>query len=202
MGSGSPGGDGDSDPDCKELAMELAILTSASAPADSRPLLEGIASDLGFVPNMAGTMALSPALLSAFDALRRVVGDETFNPVHREIAGVAVGVAVDNAYGVAFHSTVLSRLGIDDAEIEAMRAGKEPTDPTHAAVYAFARAVAVDRGAVDDEVIDRALAAGLDGTDLLQLVAECVFAGLVGVVDNLAGRVVLDEFLLRWAWNT
>ena len=91
------------------------------------------------MPNLAGTIAASPTLLSAFDGLRRAVGAETFNPVHREIAGLAVGVAVDNAYGVAFHSTVLSRLGVDDAEIDAMRAGNEPTDPTRAAVYTFAR---------------------------------------------------------------
>jgi alkylhydroperoxidase family enzyme len=181
--------------------MELAILTAETAPLDSRPALDGIASDLGFVPNMAGTIAASPTLLAAFDGLRRAVGRETFNPVHREIAGLAVGVAVDNAYGVAFHSTVLSRLGVDDAALEAMRAGNEPTDPTHAAVYAFARAVAVDRGAVEDKVVERALAAGLVGADLLQLVAECVFAGLVGIVDNFADRVDLDEFLLRWAWR-
>jgi alkylhydroperoxidase family enzyme len=181
--------------------MDLEILTLETAPAASRTLLDGIASDLGFVPNMAATIAASPTLLSAFDGMRRAVGGETFIPVHREIAGLAVGVAVDNAYGIAFHSTVLGRLGVDDAEIDAMRAGNEPADPTHAAVYAFARAVAVDRGAVEDKVIERALAAGIDRAGLLQLVTECVFAGLVGIVDHLAGRVELDAFLLPRAWN-
>jgi alkylhydroperoxidase family enzyme len=181
--------------------MDLPILTSETAPAGSRPLLDGIASDLGFVPNLAGVIAASPTLLSAFDGLRRAVGTEIFDPVHREIAGVAVGVAVDNAYGVAFHSTVLSRLGVGDTEIDSMRDGKEPSDPTHAAVYAFARAVAVERGAVDHDVIRRALGAGLDHEALLQLVTECVFAGLVGIVDNLADRVDLDEFLRQWAWK-
>ena len=181
--------------------MNLEILTRETAPADSRPLLDGIASELGFVPNMAATIAASPTLLSAFDGMRRAVGDETFNPVRREIAGLAVGVAVDNAYGVAFHSTVLGRLGVDDAEIDAMRAGNEPTDSTHAAVYAFARAVAIDRGAIEDKVIDRALAAGIDRAGLLQLVTECVFAGLVGIVDHLAGRVELDTFLQPRAWK-
>ena len=180
--------------------MDLGILTPETAPADSRPLLDGIASDLGFVPNLAATIAASPTLLSAFDGMRRAVGAEAFNPVHREIAGLAVGVAVDNAYGVAFHSTVLGRLGVDDAEIDAMRAGNEPTDPTRAAVYAFARAVAVDRGAVEDKVVERALAAGLDRARPAAARYECVFAGLVGIVDNLAGRVELDEFLRRWAW--
>jgi alkylhydroperoxidase family enzyme len=181
--------------------MDLAILTLDTVPPASRPLLEGIADDLGFVPNLASTMAASPTLLGAFDRLRRCVGDGAFDPVRREIAGVAVGVAVDNAYGVAFHSTVLDALGVEASEIEEMRAGNPPTDQTYAAVYAFARAVVLDRGAVDRAVIEQASAAGLDGPSLLQLVTECVFASLVGIVDNLAGRVELDEFRRPMAWD-
>lgn len=108
--------------------MHLTIHTSDSAPAASRPILDGIAADLGLVPNLAATVAESPALLAAFDGLRRAVGSGELDPVHREVAGLAVGVAVDNAYGVAFHSTVLGSLGVDEADIDAMRAGTPPRD--------------------------------------------------------------------------
>ena len=181
--------------------MNLHVLSPDDAPPASRPILDGIATDLGLVPNLAAVTAASPTLLAAFDALRRTVSDPTFAPVHREIAGVAVGVAVDNAYGVTFHSTVLSALGVDTADLDAMRAGDEPSDPIHAAVYAFARDVAAHRGKVPDHVIRQAHDAGLTNADLLQLVTECVFAGLVGIIDNLAGRVPLDEFLQAQAWK-
>jgi alkylhydroperoxidase family enzyme len=184
------------------VVMNLHILSPDDAPPASRPILDGIATDLGFVPNLAAVTATSPTLLAGFDALRRTVADPTFTPIHREIAGVAVGVAVDNAYGVAFHSTVLGALGIDAADLDAMRAGDEPNDPVHAAVYAFARDVAARRGKVPDHVIQQAYDAGLTDADLLQLVAECVFAGLVGTIDNLAGRVPLDEFLQPQAWKS
>ena len=36
--------------------------------------------------------------------------------------------------------------------------------------------------------------------EILEVVTECVFASLVGIVDNLAGRVELDEFLQPRAW--
>jgi alkylhydroperoxidase family enzyme len=181
--------------------MNLTVLTADTAPPASRPVLETIAGDLGFVPNLAAVAAASPTLLAAFDALRRTVADPAFPAVHREIVGVAVGVAVDNAYGVAFHSTVLARLGVDEREIDAMRAGTEPTDPVHAAIYAFARVVVMQRGKVDDDVLHRASDAGLTDADVLQLVAECTFAGLVGTIDNLAGRVPLDEFLRPRQWK-
>jgi alkylhydroperoxidase family enzyme len=181
--------------------MELEILPRDAAPAASQPLLDGIAADLGFVPNLAAAVAASPTLLAGFDGLRRAVSDTSFDPVHREIAGLAVGVAVDNAYGVAFHSTVLGRLGVDESDIDAMRGGREPHDAVHAAVYAFARTLVLDRGALDDGVVQRARDAGLTDAGLLQLVTECAFASLVGLVDNLAGRVELDEFLQPRAWN-
>jgi alkylhydroperoxidase family enzyme len=181
--------------------MDFPILTVETAPAASQPVLEGIAADLGFVPNLAATVAASPTLLRAFDGLRRAVGDKSFDPRLRETVGVAVGVAVDNAYGVAFHSTVLGRLGIAQSDIEAMRQGSEPSGARPAAAYAFAQALVLDRGAVDPSVVERALAAGFTPPDLLQLVAECVFASLVGVVDHLAGRVELDQFLRPQAWK-
>ncbi len=100
--------------------MQLDVLTTDTAPVSSRALLDGIADELGFVPNLAAVAAASPTLLTAFDALRRAVGDPTFPPIHREIAGLAVGVAVDNSYGVAFHSTVLASLGVAEGDIDAM----------------------------------------------------------------------------------
>jgi alkylhydroperoxidase family enzyme len=96
---------------------------------------------------------------------------------------------------------VLGPPGVEADDIDAMRAGSEPNGPVHAAVCAFARDVAVHRGKVTDDVVRRARDAGLSDSALLQLVVECVFAGLVGIVDNLAGRVPLDELLRRQAWK-
>lgn len=181
--------------------MELTIQAPGMAPAGSKALLESIAADLGFVPNVFATVAASPALLAAFDGLRRAVGSGELDPALRETAGLAVGVAADNAYGVAFHSTVLTRLGTGNDEIDRMRAGDEPADPRGAAVYALARELVLTRGKVADDTLRRATRAGLSTADILEIVAECTFAGLVGVIDNLAERVELDEFLQPRAWT-
>jgi alkylhydroperoxidase family enzyme len=180
--------------------MQLTIHTTESAPPASKPILDGIASDLGLVPNMAAAIATSPALLSAFDGLRRAVQSAELDATSREVAGVAVGVAVDNHYGVAFHSTVLGELGIEEADLERMRAGRPPADDRLAAVYDLARQIALSRGKGDDDAVARARQAGYSSSEILEIVAECTLAGLVGVVDNLAGHVKLDEFLIARAW--
>lgn len=175
--------------------MKLTIHTAQSAPDGSAALLRGIADDLGLVPNIAGTMATSPALLAGFDGLRRAVATAGLPQMEREVAGLAVGVAVGNAYGIAFHSTMLDRLGVDASDVDAMRDGREPSQRRSAAVYTLARALALGRGAVDEAVVDRVFAAGLDEALILDVVLECALASLVGLVDNLAGRVDLDTFL-------
>jgi alkylhydroperoxidase family enzyme len=181
--------------------MRLTVHTTESAPAESRPVLAGIQADLGFVPNLAAATADSPALIQGFDGLRRAVATTKVDPVAREVAGLAVGVAVDNAYGVAFHSTMLAKLGVDKGSLTAMRAGTSPADPVLATVYDFARQLVTTRGKVDDVVVQRLTDNGLSTADILDLVAECAFASLVGLVDNLAGRVTLDAFLALWAWT-
>jgi alkylhydroperoxidase family enzyme len=181
--------------------VQLTIHTTDTAPDGSRELLDGIAADLGLVPNIAAAIAGSPTLLAAFDGLRRVVGAGQLDPVLREVAGLSVGVAVDNAYGVAFHSTVLGGLGVAGDEIERMRGGSAPTDPRSSVVYDLAREIVTERGKVSDATTDRALEAGLSVDDVLEVVAECTFAGLVGTVDNLAGRVSLDGFLEPRRWS-
>jgi alkylhydroperoxidase family enzyme len=181
--------------------MELQIHTTESAPDRSKPILEGIAGDVGFVPNMAGAIAESPALLAAFDGLRRAVGDGELDPAHREVAGLATAVAGGNRYGVAFHSTVLGGLGVDDAEIERMRGGGAPVDGRCGVVYELARAIVLGRGAADDGLVARARALGFSDAEVREIVAECSFASLVGLVDNLAGGVELDPFLQARAWS-
>lgn len=176
--------------------MHLTIHTPDTAPEPSRPLLAGIAADVGVVPNLAAAAAASPTLLAAFDALRRAVAGGDLDPVLREVAGLATGVAVDNAYGVAFHSTMLAGLGVGDEEIAAMRAGVAGPDERRGAVYRLARRVVLDRGKVDDVAV-----AGVSTDEVLEIVAECGFASLVGLIDNLAGRVELDPFLAERAWE-
>jgi alkylhydroperoxidase family enzyme len=176
--------------------VELKIHTAETAPDASRPILEGIRADLGLVPNFAGAVAESPVLVGAFDGIRRAVA--AMDPLAREVTGIAVGVAVDNHYGVAFHSTVAARLGVSEDDLELMRAGRAPTDPRLAAVYEFARDVVTNRGKAG---VQRLTEHGLGTAQILDIVAECVLASLVGLVDNLAGRIELDPNLAPRQWN-
>jgi alkylhydroperoxidase family enzyme len=96
---------------------------------------------------------------------------------------------------------MLAGLGIDDPDITAMRDGKAPSDPAQAAVHDLARDIVAGRGNVPDATVDRAAKTGLTTEGILEILLESTFAGLVGMIDNLAGRVELDGFLAARAWT-
>ena len=76
-----------------------------------------------------------------------------------------------------------------------------PTDATAAAVAALAREVVLNRGKVSDSALAAATAAGLSAEAVLEIVLECAFASLVGLIDNIAGHVELDAILVPQAWS-
>jgi alkylhydroperoxidase family enzyme len=181
--------------------MQLTIHTLDSAPSASVPLLEGIREQLGHTPNLAAAIAESPVALGAFDELRRAAAATSLDPVHREVAGLATGVVVDNQYGVAFHSTMLLNLGVPADEVARMRSGQPPSNRDLAVVHRLATELATRRGKVDDATVEQAMAIGYTPASILEVTTEVHFASLVGLVDNLAGRVELDEFLRSQAWS-
>ena len=67
--------------------------------------------------------------------------------------------------------------------------------------YRIARDIVLNRGKEPAETVARVAAAGFSTEHVLDVAAECAFAGLVGVMDNLADRVDLDGFLAPRAWQ-
>jgi alkylhydroperoxidase family enzyme len=181
--------------------MKLTVHTLDTAPSASVPVLKGIHEQLGLVPNLAAAIAESPVALGAFDELRRSAAATSIDPIHREIAGLATGVVVDNQYGVAFHSTMLANLGVAADDIARMRSGQPPADVEAAVVHRLATEIAAGRGKVDEQTVEHAKSIGYTPESILELATEVHFAGMVGLVDNLAGRVELDAFLRPQAWS-
>jgi alkylhydroperoxidase family enzyme len=95
---------------------------------------------------------------------------------------------------------MLDKLGLPEEQIKLLREGAAPTDRTAAAVAALAREIALNRGKVSDSALAAAAQAGLSTEAVLDVLLECAFATLVGLIDNLAGHVELDAFIAPQAW--
>src|SRR5262245_24710700 len=176
---------------------DFKIHTVDSAPDGSQALLRGLKDQVGFVPNLAGTMAGSPALLEAFLGLRSAAAKSSLDPIAREIVAISVAAETHCSYCVAAHSTFALKLGASGLAVEAARAGAPLADPRLQALARFARAVVIRK-----DVAPRAeelLKAGSTPAELLDVLVAIAVPMLASSVFHAAG-VALDAAFQPQAW--
>lgn len=178
---------------------QFQVHTIESAPARSRAALESLNQGLGFVPNLAATMAESPTLVTGFVELRQTLTQSELSPVEREIAAIAVSFENDCDYCVAAHSTFALMLKADESAVAAARAGTEPDDPKLAAIYRLARSIVDTRGHVAREDTQAMLDSGYTLAAVLDVVAQVGHTILANFTHNVTG-VQLDVAFQPQAW--
>jgi AhpD family alkylhydroperoxidase len=152
------------------------------------------------IPNLAGAMATSPVLAEAFVGIFDEVHGGSFT--ESQIQTVLLTDAVTNgcAWAVALHTALALQAGLDAADVDAMRAGRSPSDLKLGALSTLARMLIEKRGRLDDQDIERFLCAGF-GKDLLLEVITIVAAS---TITNYTGNVTnppLEAHLQQFAWN-
>ena len=152
------------------------------------------------IPNLAGAMATSPVLVQSFIGIFDKVHGGSFG--EPEIQTVLLTDAVTNgsAWAVALHTVLALKAGLDPADVEAMRAGRSPSDKKLGALSTLARTMIEKRGRLVNQDIDAFLAAGF-GKDLLLEVVTIVAAS---TITNYTGNITnppLEEMLQAHAWK-
>ena len=176
------------------------IHTVDTAPPDSRAALEALRQDVGFVPNLAATMAESPTLIEAFTTLRRILGRSAFAPVERETIALAVSFQNDCEYCMAAHSTFAKMSGISERALEALRAGGNPPDERLRALATYTRHLIATRGYATGEATQGFLDAGFAPAQALGVIAAVAFTTIANYAHNLTG-CALDEPFHPQAWT-
>lgn len=149
------------------------IVTPATvndAPEASRPLLDGVAKQLGSVPNMFRAIAVSPQALAGHLGLFGALGKGTLPAATRERIALAVADVNGCGYCLSAHTYLARNLAkLDDAEIMANRNGAS-NDPKADAAVRFAAAVAKLRGHVSDADFAAVKAAGYSDAQVIEIV--------------------------------
>lgn len=142
----------------------------ADAPAASQPLLEGVAKQLGVVPNLFRLVAHSPAALEAYVALIDSLGRGALPAATRERIALAVAEFNGCSYCLSAHTYLgRHRAKLDDAEIAANRRGNSKDRRADAALR-FAVEVLRQRGHVSQSDLAALKAAGYDDAQLVEIV--------------------------------
>jgi uncharacterized peroxidase-related enzyme len=172
---------------------------SLSAPANSTASLRALEQGLGFVPDLAATMAESPALISGFVDLRKTLAGGDLNGVEREIVALAVSLENDCDYCMAAHSTFALMQNADEDAVSTARRGDEPADPKLGALYRFTRSLVAKKGHLGAEELQALLDAGYSRRALLDVVAQVGHTTLANLAHGLS-QAPLDDAFTPQAW--
>ena len=148
----------------------IATPATADAPAASQPLLDGVKSQLGVVPNLFRVISNSPAALQGHLNLHGALSKGTLSAATRERIAIAVAELDGCDYCLSAHSYFgKNLLKLDDAELAANRNGAS-NDPKANAAVRFAAAVVRKRGRVNDDDISAVKLAGYDDATVVEIV--------------------------------
>ena len=172
---------------------EFIIHTKESAPESSQEALAGLERNVGFIPNLAATIAESPVAMQGFVAMQSALRQSALSPVEREVVGIAVSVENSAPYSVAAHSTFARAQGAPQEVIDALCAGGELPDSRLEAVAAFARELVRSRGRSAGEVA-ALLEAGYSREQVLEIIAQTAYTTMANLVANVAGTPIDEAF--------
>ncbi len=164
---------------------KFVLHTNETAPEASREGLAGAKRKFGFVPNMIGVLAESPATLDGYLALNDVFERSSFSPQEQQLLLLSISVTNGCTYCVPAYSTVARAVGLPDAVIEAIRDGKPVPDTRLAALHGFTTAVVEKRGRVSEAEVDAFIDAGFTKAQVL----EVVLAAAVKTISNYTNHI-------------
>jgi AhpD family alkylhydroperoxidase len=180
---------------------EFTIHTAQSAPEASREALGRLEHAIGFIPNLAGTIAGSPTAMAGFVAMQSALrGTAGLSPVEREVVGITVSHANASPYSMAAHSTFAAGAGAGDDVLAALRSGTELPDARLQALHVFTGQLLSEHGHVGEDDLTAFLEAGYGIENALETITQVAYTTLANLVANLA-RTPVDDAFAAQAWT-
>ena len=173
---------------------EFTIHTAASAPPGSKEPLASLEQRIGFIPNLAGTMAASPALIGGFVRLQQSLQATTLIGLEREVVGLTVSYENACTWSMAAHSTFAKGQGASDEVLAALRSGQELPDARLQALHAFTRRLLRTRGHLDAGDAEALLEAGYTTEQLFEVIAQAAYTSMANWAANVTDPPVDEAF--------
>ncbi len=162
-------------------------------------LLEGAEKAFGFVPNLIGTMAESPAATKGYLTIRQIFDETSFSPTERQLVILAASRYNECHYCVAAHSVVAEMQKVPNDVIQAIRSDRPIGDPRLEALRTFTTAVVDKRGWVSEDDIEAFLEAGYAKEQILEVILGVSMKTLSNYVNHIA-QTPLDTAFAGKVW--
>ncbi|MEL6448379.1 MAG: carboxymuconolactone decarboxylase family protein [Pseudomonadota bacterium] len=166
--------------------MKFPIHTIDTSYGERLEVLNLVHDSYGFVPNLLGGLAESPAAARAYVALGGEAHSTSFTPEERTVAWFAVITANGCRYCVSAHTAAAVFEKIDSSVLDAARNGGGYTNPRLRALHNFVRALIETRGHPSSSAKIAFVAAGFTPQQAL----ECVLIVAQKTLSNYANALI------------
>lgn len=180
---------------------KLQVHTIDSAPEKSKPILEKAQKGLGFVPNLYGVLADSPAMLEAYTTLGGILDRGSFSATERQVVLLTTSFENECDYCMGAHSTIAGMQKVPDEVVQALRDGSPLPDARLEALRTFTRKLVGERGWVSDADVETFLAAGFERAQLLEVILGVGLKTLSNYTNHVS-KTPLDEAFQRNSWTS
>lgn len=166
--------------------QRLPAIDPAVATGKTKTLLDGVQAKLGLTPNIARTMANSPAVLDAYLGFSGGLAKGELSAKVREQIALVVSEANTCGYCLAVHTTLGKAHGLTDSEMLDSRCGGAE-DPRTAAALGFARKVVRERAQVAGEDVAALRHIGYSDGEIAEIVANVALNMFTNYFNHIAG---------------
>ena len=181
--------------------MKFDLHTPKTAPEGSRFVLEGAEKKFGFVPNLLGVLAESPAALQAYSNISSALQhNSAFSATEQQVLFLAISFENRCGYCMAAHSGIASNGILTNDQIKALREGTPLDNPKLEALRAFASSLVAKRGTPNDAEIEAFLEAGYTKRHVLDVLAAIALKTLTNYTNHL-NDTEIDEPFAPFAWS-
>ncbi|HSC46626.1 MAG TPA: carboxymuconolactone decarboxylase family protein [Gammaproteobacteria bacterium] len=177
------------------------VYTPITAPAGSQQMLSEVQQAFGFLPNLYGVIAESPTALKAAISMGDAYRTGSLSAAEQQVVLLAVSVENRCEFCTAAHSFTARHIGkLPDADVQALRQGRNPADSRLATLAHFTRLVVSRRGWVPEAELEAFLAVGYTRAQVIEVILGVAMKTLHNYIDHLAHTPLNPQFQPeRWS---
>lgn len=174
--------------------------TVDTAPAGSKPILEGAIKQMGVVPGLFSVMAESPELLKAYTQLHQLFSDTSFDAEELTVVWQTINVEHECHYCVPAHTGIAHSMKVDPALTEALRNRQPMPTAKLQALQDLTLSIVRERGNASKEALEAFYAAGYGQKQVLEIILGLSQKVISNYVNHLAETPV-DDMFAQFAWK-
>jgi alkylhydroperoxidase family enzyme len=178
----------------------FTIHTIESAPEDSKAELKEGLKAFGMIPNLHGTLAESPELYKAYNALHALFMQTSFDKDELTVVWQAINVEHDCHYCVPAHTMIANSMNVDPEITAALRDETPLASEKLEALRTVTLQLVRNRGHLTQSEIETFFAAGYAQKQILEIIVGMSQKVISNYVNHLA-ETPLDAPFETFVWE-